>query len=109
MDVGLLRAGWATEGLTPVECSWWRRLTAGDLFRAAASSFSAVVPQPLELPSLMVSSDNDPYCAPQVAEQLATDWPSQGSVRDGSATSTRRVASADGILVVRSSPHSPLA
>jgi predicted alpha/beta hydrolase family esterase len=46
----------------------------GDLFRAAASSFTAVVPQPLELPGLLVSSDNDPYCAPQVAEQLAADW-----------------------------------
>jgi uncharacterized protein len=46
----------------------------GDLFCAAASSFTAVVPQPLELPGLMVSSDNDPYCAPQVAEGLAADW-----------------------------------
>jgi predicted alpha/beta hydrolase family esterase len=46
----------------------------GDFFRAAASSFTAVVPQPLELPGLMVSSDNDPYCAPQVAEQLAVGW-----------------------------------
>jgi predicted alpha/beta hydrolase family esterase len=46
----------------------------GDFFRAAASSFTAVVPQPLELPGLMVFSDNDPYCAPQVAEQLAAGW-----------------------------------
>jgi uncharacterized protein len=46
----------------------------GDFFRAAASSFTAVVPQPLELPGLMVFSDNDPYCAPQAAEQLAADW-----------------------------------
>jgi uncharacterized protein len=46
----------------------------GDLFRAAASSFTAVVPRPLERPGLMVSRDNDPYCAPQVADQLATDW-----------------------------------
>jgi predicted alpha/beta hydrolase family esterase len=46
----------------------------GDLFRSAASSFTAVVPEPLELPGLMVSSDTDPYCAPQVAEQLAADW-----------------------------------
>ena len=45
----------------------------GDLFRAALPSFTAVVPQPLELPGLMVSSDNDPLCA-QVAEQLAADW-----------------------------------
>jgi predicted alpha/beta hydrolase family esterase len=45
-----------------------------DLFSAVAPSFAAVVPQPLELPGLMVSSDNDPYCAPQVAEQLAVDW-----------------------------------
>jgi predicted alpha/beta hydrolase family esterase len=46
----------------------------GDFFRAAASSFTAVVPQPLELPGLMVFSDNDPYCAPKAAEQLAADW-----------------------------------
>jgi serine hydrolase len=46
----------------------------GDLFRAVLSSFTAVVPQPLELPALMVSRDDDPYCAPQVAEQLAADW-----------------------------------
>ena len=45
-----------------------------DLFRAAASSFAAVVPQPIELPGLMVSSDNDPYCPQEVAEQLAADW-----------------------------------
>ncbi len=43
-------------------------------FRAARSSFTAIVPQALELPGLMVSSDNDPYCAPQVADQLAADW-----------------------------------
>jgi predicted alpha/beta hydrolase family esterase len=46
----------------------------GDFFRAALPSFTAVVPQPLELPGLVVSSDNDPWCAPQVAEQLAADW-----------------------------------
>jgi len=61
----------------------------GDLFRAALPSFTAVVPQPLELPGLsftavvpqplelpglIVSSDNDPYCAPQVAEHVAADW-----------------------------------
>jgi predicted alpha/beta hydrolase family esterase len=59
-----------------VECSWWRHPPDhhGDLFRSAASSFTAVVPEPLELPGLMVSSDTDPYCAPQVAEQLAADW-----------------------------------
>lgn len=45
-----------------------------DLFGAVASSFAAVVPQPLELPGLMVSSDDDPYCAPHVAEQLGADW-----------------------------------
>jgi uncharacterized protein len=46
----------------------------GDLFRAAASSFTAVAALPLELPGLMVSSDNDPYCASHVAEQLAAEW-----------------------------------
>jgi predicted alpha/beta hydrolase family esterase len=46
----------------------------GDFFRAALPSFTAVVPQPLELPGLVVSSDNDPWCARQVAEQLAADW-----------------------------------
>jgi uncharacterized protein len=46
----------------------------GDLFRAALPSFTAVVPQPLELSGLMVSSENDPYCAPPVAEQVAADW-----------------------------------
>ena len=45
-----------------------------DLFSAVAPSFAAVVPEPLDLPGLMVSSDDDRYCAPQVAEQLAADW-----------------------------------
>lgn len=67
-------------------------------FRAAASSFTAVVPQPLELPGLMVSNDNDPYCAPQVAEQLATDWgiPRIGLGRLGHINSSSGIGRWDG-------------
>lgn len=51
VDVGLLRAGWPTEGSDALGLF----LVAppdqhGDLFRAALPSFTAVVPQPLELP-----------------------------------------------------------
>jgi predicted alpha/beta hydrolase family esterase len=72
-DVGLLRDGWRTEDLTRAGVFLVAPPDPAFL-RAAASSFTAVVPQPLELPGLMVSSDNDPYCAPRVADQLATDW-----------------------------------
>jgi len=69
----------------------------GDFFRAVLSSFTAVVPEPLELPGLMVSSDDDPYCAPQVAEQLAAGWgiPRIGVGRLGHINSSSGIGSWD--------------
>jgi uncharacterized protein len=46
----------------------------GDFLLAVASSFAGVAAMPLELPGLVVSSDDDPYCAPHIAEQLANGW-----------------------------------
>jgi uncharacterized protein len=47
---------------------------AGALFPAAAGAFAAAPESPLDVPGLIVSSDNDPYCSSEVAGRLASDW-----------------------------------
>ncbi|WP_196443081.1 alpha/beta hydrolase [Planomonospora sp. ID67723] len=41
---------------------------------ASAPAFTAVKATPLDVPGLVVSSDDDPYCTPAAAERLATGW-----------------------------------
>ena len=49
--------------------------TAGPNFPAVeAPSFTTLMAAPLPVPALVVSSDDDPYCAPQAAQRLATGW-----------------------------------
>ncbi|TMR91114.1 RBBP9/YdeN family alpha/beta hydrolase [Nonomuraea basaltis] len=47
---------------------------AGPTFPADAFTFTAVKATPLHVPGLVISSDNDPYCSPDVALRLAADW-----------------------------------
>jgi predicted alpha/beta hydrolase family esterase len=48
---------------------------AGPNFPAAAApSFTTIEAAPLTVPGLVVSSDDDPYCTPQVARRLAAAW-----------------------------------
>lgn len=48
---------------------------AGLNFPAAeASSFTSVTAEPLTVPGLVVTSDDDPYCTPEAAERLAAAW-----------------------------------
>ncbi|MGV9374436.1 RBBP9/YdeN family alpha/beta hydrolase [Nonomuraea sp. NPDC003707] len=46
----------------------------GPNFPAEAPTFTAVDATPLHVPGLVVSSDDDPYCSPEVASRLAADW-----------------------------------
>jgi predicted alpha/beta hydrolase family esterase len=41
---------------------------------AAAPSFATPDTAPLQVPGLVVSSDDDPYCTPQAARRLASGW-----------------------------------
>lgn len=41
---------------------------------AHLSGWSPMVRQRLPFPSVLVSSQNDPFCSPERAQQLATDW-----------------------------------
>jgi predicted alpha/beta hydrolase family esterase len=54
----------------------------GRAFPAAAPTFAAVAAERLPVPGLLVSADNDPYCTPDVAEQLASAWGCPGSASD---------------------------
>jgi predicted alpha/beta hydrolase family esterase len=47
---------------------------AGPNFPAAAPTFTRPVAGPLGVPGVMVTSDNDPYCAVDAAERLAAGW-----------------------------------
>jgi predicted alpha/beta hydrolase family esterase len=47
---------------------------SGELFPAAAATFAAAAEGPLDVAGLIVSSDNDPYCSSDVADQLARAW-----------------------------------
>jgi predicted alpha/beta hydrolase family esterase len=48
---------------------------AGPNFPAAeAPSFTTIAAEPLTVPGLIVSSDDDPYCTPQAAQRLAAGW-----------------------------------
>lgn len=40
----------------------------------SAPTFTAVAASPTRIPGLVVSSVNDPYCVPEVAERLAMSW-----------------------------------
>jgi uncharacterized protein len=40
----------------------------------AAASFTTPVTTPVQVPGLVVSSDDDPYCTPQAASRLAAGW-----------------------------------
>ena len=58
---------------------------AGPNFPAtAAPSFTALETGPLDVPGLVVSSDDDPYCTPQAAQRLAAEW-STGHISIGLA------------------------
>jgi predicted alpha/beta hydrolase family esterase len=48
--------------------------TAGANFPADASTFTAVKMTPLNVPGLVIFSDDDPYCSSDVALRLAADW-----------------------------------
>ena len=49
--------------------------TAGPNFPAVeAPSFTTLKAAPLPVPALVVSSDDDPYCAPQAAQRLTAGW-----------------------------------
>ncbi|TCC52106.1 serine hydrolase family protein [Kribbella pittospori] len=43
-------------------------------FPAAASTFLAAHERSIEVPGLIVCSDDDPYCAPKAAKQMALQW-----------------------------------
>ena len=48
---------------------------AGPKFPAtAARTFTGKFPLPLNVPGLVVTSDDDPYCTTVAAERLAADW-----------------------------------
>jgi hypothetical protein len=47
---------------------------AGPNFPAEAPTFTAVDATPLHVPGLVISSDDDPYCAAEVAPRLAAGW-----------------------------------
>jgi predicted alpha/beta hydrolase family esterase len=48
---------------------------AGPNFPAAAApTFTALDTTPLDVPGLVVSSDDDPYCTADAAERLASGW-----------------------------------
>jgi predicted alpha/beta hydrolase family esterase len=46
----------------------------GPPFPPPAAGFSDPASAPSKVPALVISSSNDPYCAPAVAEQLADRW-----------------------------------
>ncbi|TDX08408.1 alpha/beta hydrolase [Kribbella sp. VKM Ac-2566] len=43
-------------------------------FPAVASTFVAVDDGPINIPGLIVSSDDDPYCTPDAAREMARHW-----------------------------------
>lgn len=43
-------------------------------FPAEASTFTALTPVPLDVPGLLVTSEDDPYCTTDEADQLAKAW-----------------------------------
>ena len=46
----------------------------GPSFPRELASFAAVGAQPVQTPGLVVSSSNDQFCTPELAEQLAQGW-----------------------------------
>jgi serine hydrolase len=42
--------------------------------KALLPTFNSLPATPLNLPAVLVASDNDPYCTVQAASRLATDW-----------------------------------
>lgn len=48
--------------------------TAGPDFPAEASTFTKLNPVPLEVPGLLVTSEDDPYCTTDAADRLAEAW-----------------------------------
>lgn len=48
--------------------------TAGPRFPPEAATFATVTPEPLGVPGVLVTSQNDPYCTPEAAAQLAAAW-----------------------------------
>lgn len=48
--------------------------TAGPGFPAEASGFAALTATPLDVPGLLVTSEDDPYCAADAAGRLAKGW-----------------------------------
>lgn len=46
----------------------------GPAFPAAAATFAGLVPEPLGVPGLVVSSENDPYCTPEASARLSSAW-----------------------------------
>lgn len=107
-DVGLLRAGWPTGGLTHWDCSWWRHLTS----TATSSAPLYRVSRLSCLSRLSYLAWWSPVTMTRgVRRRSPNSWPptgaSHGSVWGSLATSTPRVESAGGISVVHFSPPSP--
>jgi predicted alpha/beta hydrolase family esterase len=48
--------------------------TTGPGFPAEASTFTALTATPLDVPGLLVTSENDPYCTVDAADRLAKAW-----------------------------------
>ncbi|MGW4955741.1 RBBP9/YdeN family alpha/beta hydrolase [Nonomuraea sp. NPDC004186] len=65
----------------------------GPNFPAEAPTFTAVDATPLHVPGLVVSSDDDPYCSPEVASRLAAGW----RLHHVSAGSAGHINSASGL------------
>lgn len=43
-------------------------------FPAAAPTFVRAAPEPLDVPTLVVASDDDPYCSREASQELARRW-----------------------------------
>lgn len=67
--------------------------TAEPGFPAEASTFTTLTPVPLEVPGLLVTSENDPYCTTDAADRLAKAW----RVDHVSAGSAGHINSAGGL------------
>lgn len=51
--------------------------------RGAAPTFLGLSARPLPCPSLMVASDDDPYCDPKTSASFAHEWHAQGHLVEG--------------------------
>lgn len=74
----LLVAAWAAHSRNTAKVRAALLVAPGDVerddLRQMIPGWAPIVRQPLPFPALVVAANDDPYCAPDRARQLAADW-----------------------------------